>query len=83
MQYVTSKAGLRAFATVVMADARSFGVKVSTILPGIVNTELGRKPGPVERAGKTPVNAEGKSAGLMSAESMIQSDDIADAGMGC
>jgi short-subunit dehydrogenase len=71
-QYVASKAGLLAFSSVVFADVRDFGVKVSTILPGIVNTELGRKPGPIERAGK--------ATALMAGEAMIQSEDIADAG---
>lgn len=78
LQYITSKTGLRAFATVVLADVRALGVKVSTLLPGIVNTELGRKPGPVEKTGKAP---GGGSQGLMSPQSMVQPQDIADAGL--
>ncbi len=73
-QYFTSKAGLRSFASVLFNEVRGFGVKVCTIAPGLVNTELGRKPGP---AGRT----KGSSKGLiMPVEAMIQTDDIADAG---
>ena len=48
--YATSKAGLAAFARVAMADVRDFGVKVSTIFPGLVNTQMGTRDGPVSKA---------------------------------
>ena len=34
---------------VALADVRDFGVKVSTIFPGLVNTAMGVRQGPVER----------------------------------
>eukprot|EP00047_Mylnosiga_fluctuans_P020007 m.88059 g.88059 ORF g.88059 m.88059 type:complete len:544 (+) comp8349_c1_seq1:125-1756(+) len=54
--YVTSKAGLAGFARVAHADVRDFGVKVSTIFPGLVNTVMGVRQGPVEKLRQTKVN---------------------------
>ena len=75
-QYFTSKAGLHAFADSVFTEVRGFGVRVCTIAPGLVNTELGRKPGPTGRNFKA-----GTTKGVvMPPETMIQPEDLADAG---
>ena len=47
--YITTKTGLSGFAEALMEDVRDMGVKVVTLYPGLVNTDLGRARGPIER----------------------------------
>jgi len=47
--YVSTKSGLSGFADAVMEDVRDMGVKVVSLLPGLVNTKLGRAKGPLEK----------------------------------
>lgn len=57
-----------------LEDVRSWGVKVSSIYPGLVNTELGTRPNPQQRQGK----GTGTGGGLLLApEEMIQVEDVA------
>eukprot|EP01100_Stratorugosa_tubuloviscum_P004104 TRINITY_DN200_c2_g1_i1.p1 TRINITY_DN200_c2_g1~~TRINITY_DN200_c2_g1_i1.p1 ORF type:complete len:558 (-),score=301.38 TRINITY_DN200_c2_g1_i1:135-1808(-) len=60
--YYASKHGLNGFSGCVFEDVRHMGIKVSTICPGLVNTELGVKAGPVS---------------LFPGETLIQCEDIA------
>jgi len=46
--YYTTKWGLNGFAACVFEDVRHLGIKVCTICPSLVNTELGVRPGPTE-----------------------------------
>jgi len=46
--YYATKYGLNGFAICVFEDIRHLGIKVSSICPGLVNTELGTKKGPVD-----------------------------------
>lgn len=63
--YNTTKTGLLAFAETVLSEVRDFGVRVSSLQLGLVNTELGRKP-------------IKKIAIVMEPDSMIQCEDVAD-----
>ncbi len=63
--YVASKYGLEGFATSVFSDVCEYGIKITSLCPALTNTELGRRPGPIEYA-VTP-------------ETMIQPEDVADA----
>jgi len=72
--YNAAKNAMAGFARTVLEDVRSWGVKVSTIYPGLVNTDLGKRPNPQQK--------EGKGAGpggsmLLAPEEMIQSEDVA------
>lgn len=75
--YAASKKGLAGFADVVLQDVRDCYVKVCTIYPGLVNTDMGTAPGPIERAalrGTKPI--ETPSAHALR---MIQPLDMANA----
>eukprot|EP01104_Vermistella_antarctica_P013691 TRINITY_DN4186_c0_g1_i1.p1 TRINITY_DN4186_c0_g1~~TRINITY_DN4186_c0_g1_i1.p1 ORF type:complete len:418 (-),score=69.36 TRINITY_DN4186_c0_g1_i1:58-1311(-) len=72
--YCTTKGGLLSFARSVLEDVRRWGVKVSTILPGLVNTDLGRKPGVIQQLGKG-VGEGGRQ--LLSPQEMIQPEHLA------
>jgi NAD(P)-dependent dehydrogenase (short-subunit alcohol dehydrogenase family) len=54
---------------VAMADVRDYGVRVSTIFPGLVNTEMGLKQGPVEKRTRRTVDPD----------ILIQPEEIAEA----
>ena len=62
--YFATKYGLLGFDQIVWADTRHLGLKVTTIAPGLVNTNLGVKKGPVD---------------MLSAREMIQSHDVSSA----
>merc|ERR1712115_92101 len=47
--YYATKHAVNGFVGGLFEDIRHLGVKVSTICPGLVNTELGTKKGPVEK----------------------------------
>lgn len=73
--YFTSKMGLHAFADVVFEEVRNYGVRVSTIAPGLVNTELGRR---TIRVGSAEKRARARGP-VMPEETMIDCEDLADA----
>lgn len=60
--YYSTKFAITGFAGCVFEDVRSLGIKVSIVAPGLTNTDLGVRPGPLE---------------YQSAREMIQPDDIA------
>ena len=55
--YNASKFGLNGFAEAMMLDYRNAGVRVSTIMPGSVNTEFGGSHSTSEREGNNDKNA--------------------------
>lgn len=62
--YFASKWGMAGFANALFEDVRPFGVKICSLLPGLVNTEMGTKEGPVK---------------YFAPSDLIQSSDISDA----
>lgn len=62
--YFASKWGIAGFANSLYEDVRAHGVKVCSLLPGLVNTEMGTKEGPVK---------------FFEPSELIQSSDISDA----
>ncbi len=63
--YFASKYGLEGFAMSVFSDVCGYGVKVASLCPGITNTPLGRRPGPIDYA--------------VGADAMLQPADVAEA----
>ena len=61
--YFASKYGLEGFAMSVFSDVCGHGVKVASLCPGITNTPLGRRPGPIGYA--------------VGADAMLQPADVA------
>jgi len=72
--YNATKSALAGFARTALEDVRAWGVKVSTIYPALVNTELGTRPNPQQRMGMG-VGAGGGM--LLPPSEMIQVEDIA------
>ena len=62
--YFSSKHGLIGFASCVFEDVRHLGIKVCSICPGLVNTEMGTRRGPVA---------------FFPERDLIQSSDVVDA----
>jgi len=50
--YLASKAGTNAFAGTVMQEVRDLGVQVTTLMPGVVATDLGLKPNAAAKDGQ-------------------------------
>lgn len=63
--YFASKHGLKGFAACIFEDVRMHGVKVSCLYPGLVNTEMGTKQGPL--------------GSVFDPQDLIQSADISEA----
>ena len=63
--YIASKMGLLGLANSVFADVRDYGIRVVSLLPGLVATELGERPPP-------------ESLGMTTGE-LISAQDILDA----
>jgi len=63
--YYSTKYGLNGFAHCVFEDVRHLNIKVCALCPGLVNTVLGTKPGPLKN--------------LISGDEQIQGSDIVDA----
>ena len=62
--YYATKHGINGFVGSLLEDVRHLGIKVSAICPGLVNTDIGTKKGPVE---------------FFPPELLIQTSDCADA----
>lgn len=60
--YYATKFAITGFAGCVFEDVRQWGIKISIIAPGLTNTDLGVRPGPLEYQG---------------AARMIQPEDVA------
>jgi 3-oxoacyl-[acyl-carrier protein] reductase len=55
--YNATKFGLNGFSEALMLDYRNEGIRVSTIMPGSVDTEFGRNPAESDRYGRRDKNA--------------------------